>query len=81
MTQASLLNPLPHSVDAQPYADRLEPADMDFLRRTLGEDLLVTAEELHVYASDASLKTGSPLAAARPRRVEQVQDLLAWAKD
>ncbi len=81
MKQASFLNPLPPSADVQPYADRLEPADMDFLRRTLGEDLLVTAEELHVYASDASLKTGRPLAAARPRRVEQVQDLLAWAQD
>lgn len=58
----------------------LSPAQRRFLEATFGEAVSFDPATLRVYASDASLREGHVLAMVRPTRVEEVQELLAWAE-
>lgn len=63
------------------YCSALTPEDRRFLLEVFPEDTLTSPEELYPYGTDASLKSGAPLAVVRPREVEQVQKTLHWANE
>lgn len=58
---------------------RLLPEQRRFLEALFPGQALFEPEPLHVYASDASLLTGFPLAVVIPDEAEQVRELLLWA--
>ncbi len=57
----------------------LLPEQRIFLEKLFPGTSLFSQEEMYVYATDASLIPGSPLAVVHPDRVEQVQELFRWA--
>lgn len=58
----------------------LSSSQRDFLRGLfLGDDYLEQSEATCVYGTDASRRFAPPWAVVRPRSVEQVRELLAWA--
>lgn len=61
------------------YTAALSAAHQVFLRDTFGERVSFAPEELRVYASDASLLRGAPLAMLLPGCVQDVLTLLCWA--
>lgn len=60
---------------------QLTPEQRNFLNKIFPGEVLTSPEDLLVYASDASLRKGTPLAAVRPNNTEQVQELLRWADE
>ncbi len=63
------------------YTRTLTQEHMDFLQQLFEGEVITSAEELYVYASDASKKQGTPLAVVCPKNVEQVQKVLAFANE
>ena len=57
----------------------LTEAQRTFLKDTFGDGVNFEPEVLRVYASDASLTRGEPLAMVRPKNTGEVQTLLRWA--
>ncbi len=51
-----------------------------FLADTFGDAISLAPEVLRVYASDASLKTGTVLAVYRPRNAEELSRFMRWAQ-
>ncbi len=60
---------------------QLTAAQTRFLKDLLGKDVLFREEDMYVYASDASLLRGRPLAVVHPRDVETVRAFMRWAHD
>lgn len=63
------------------YTTTLTAAHIRALKNIFGENAAFDAPSLRVYASDASLKVGQPLAMVRPTCVEQVQAFMRFAAD
>lgn len=62
------------------YASVLTAAHRNFLASLFpGDNCLLEPEDMLVYATDASLRFGKPLAVVRPATVEQVRELFRWA--
>ena len=60
------------------YTTSLTGEHKNFLQQTF-KDVAFDPESLRVYASDASLHKGTPLAMVQPRNTEEVSKLLRWA--
>lgn len=58
----------------------LTDAHKRFLTDTFGDDVSFSPEVLRVYASDASLLVGTPLAMYRPRYTADLSKFMAWAQ-
>ncbi len=61
------------------YKTQLTKDDVSFLEGLFPQDVLTSAEEMHVYGTDASMRRGTPLAVVRASRVQQIQELFRWA--
>ena len=58
----------------------LKQEHKQFLHDLFGKNALFAEEDMYPYASDASLRRGSPLAVVHPERVEEIQELFKWAQ-
>ena len=52
-----------------------------FLSDLFGDNVLFAVEDMHIYASDASLRQGIPLAVVHPENVEEIQAIFKWANE
>ncbi len=62
-------------------ATSLIPAHLRFLEQLFpGEELVLDPTEMAVYGADSSRRSAMPWAVVRPRREEQIVELLKWAE-